>query len=345
MLAQLEKPTNDFHALARYLINGREQPPNPNRVAWIMAHNLGTEDPELAANLMTATAELSKRCKNACYHAMIAWRTEEQPGPGIMQEIAKKTLELAGLGEHQALIVGHGDKEHPHLHMMINRVHPDTGRAWSTSHDYRRFDRIMRQLSEEYRFQYVPPHSFHPELTKEEPKKPNSNAAYAAKRGAPTTRQQWPRSVAEAYGAKLSERLDAATTWDDIEFAVAEDGLVVEPKGEGLVVGNSRSYAKFSSLKLGSSAKSFEKRFGLRFDNHKQAKAGIVRHWWDVDEVDIAKAVGSRSEYQKAVLSAKARRKAWMANAAFSTQLAEELKEALKAIGREDVKQASGRSR
>ena len=57
MLAQLEKPTNEFHALARYLIHGRERPTNPNRVTWIMAHNLGTDDPELAAKLMTATAE------------------------------------------------------------------------------------------------------------------------------------------------------------------------------------------------------------------------------------------------------------------------------------------------
>lgn len=55
---------------------------------------------------------------------MIAWPPDERPLPEMMQEIARKTLELAGLGEHQALIVGHGDAEHRHLHAMINRVHP-----------------------------------------------------------------------------------------------------------------------------------------------------------------------------------------------------------------------------
>jgi hypothetical protein len=58
--------------------------------------------------------------------------------------------------------MGHGDKAHPHLHMMINRVHPETGRAWSDAHSERRFDAIMRELSEAYGFRAVPTHSFNP---------------------------------------------------------------------------------------------------------------------------------------------------------------------------------------
>lgn len=330
MLAQLEKPTNDFHTLARYLIHGRERPTDPNRVAWIMAHNLGTDDPELAAKLMTATAEASKRCRQACYHAMIAWREDERPSPEVMQEIARKTLDMAGLGEHQALIVGHGDKAHPHLHMMINRVHSETGRAWSTSHDYRKFDRIMRQLSEEYGFEYVPPHSFHPETTDELPKAPDSNATYAAKRGARTDRPQWPKAQARAYGAAISEKLDAAATWDDVEMAFAEAGLTVEPKGQGLVVGNSKSYAKLSALQLKASAKGLERKFDRSLVEHRSKGRPPMRHWWDVDEIDIAKAVGSRQDVRTAVRRASTRRKAWLANAAFAIQLEAELREALK---------------
>ena len=106
MLANIVPPTNDFHGLARYLVHGKPgTKASPDRVAWIRSHNLPTDDPELAATLMTATAQLSKRSKNAAYHAMIAWHPEEQPTPEQMQQIAKRTLELAGLGEHQALIM------------------------------------------------------------------------------------------------------------------------------------------------------------------------------------------------------------------------------------------------
>lgn len=338
MLAQLEKPTNDFFALARYLVEGRERPPNPNRVAWTMAHNLPTDDPLLAAQYMTATAEQSKRCKNACYHTIIAWAKDEQPSPEVMQEIARRTLEMADLGEHQALIMGHGDKEHPHLHMMINRVHPVTGKAWSTSHDYRRFDRIMAALSEEYRFQYVPAHAFNPELTEELPKKPGSGATYAAKKGADTNRLQWRRASSRKLGERLSDKLDLASSWDDVEAVIAGEGLALQVKGDGLAVGDAASYAKFSALGLATSAKGLERRFGRRFAPRACPSPSSVsrsrrrgRNFWDVDAVDIARAIGDRDDIRQAVQDARIERKARLARAPLMKQLMEELKESLKA--------------
>lgn len=289
MLVNVVPPTNDFHALARYLVEGDSKPPNPKRVAWTLAHNLPTNDPELAAKLMTATAQLSKRCKNAAYHAMIAWAPDEKPTPEMMQAIALKTLELAGLAEHQALIMGHGDKPHDHLHMLINRVHPVTGRAWDTKHDFALFDRIMRQLSEEHGFRYIPAHRFNAEQTADTPKKPNKRATWAAKRGAKTERTQWSKTASRQYGAKVSERLDRAASWDDLDMAFAEDGYTLQRKGKGLVVGNSTSYAKFSALGLTTSAKSLEQRFGTPHTAWRPFDYVSSRSVFAVDAVDIVR--------------------------------------------------------
>jgi hypothetical protein len=332
MLAQLEPPTNDFHVLARYLIHGRERPTNPDRVAWIMAHNLGTDDPELVATLMTATAQMSKRCKNACYHAMIAWREDERPSPDVMQEIARKTLELAGLAEHQALVVGHGDKAHPHLHMMVNRVHPETGRAWSTSHDYRRFDHIIKLLSEEYGFLYVPPHSFNPEMTDELPKGPTSKAVYAAKRGARTDRPQWSRRSARTLGTRVNEELEIGASWDDVEFALAEEGLAVEPKGKGLIVGNSRGYHKLSSLGLKATASGLRRKMAHRRATRRPpVRKPLRRNVWSVDAVDVARAIGTREHVRQAVQDATRMRLARRARFSLMRQLTDELKDDLRA--------------
>lgn len=342
MLAQIEKPHNDFFRLAEYLIHGDERPTSPDRVAWVFGHNLPTDDPVLAAKLMTATADLSKRCRNACYHTMVAWHPEESPSPEIMQEIARRTLVLAGLGEHQALVMGHGDKPHRHLHMMINRVHPETGRAWSTSHDYRRFDQIMRQLSEDYGLRYVPPHTFHPETTDEMPKGPDSNATYAARRGASTDRPQWPRSLSRAYGRLVSEHIDAATSWDDLEHLFAEDCFTLEWKGNGakagLVVGDGSAYSKLSALGLTASAKSLERRFGRKFKpqgsprrNPPIVKVHAWRKMFTVDAVDIARAVGTREQLRHAIQDAVGARKARLSKAPLTKQLEAELQEALKA--------------
>jgi len=293
VLASIAPATNDFHALARYLVIGKPATtPHPDRVAWILPHNIPTDDPERAARIMQATAGLSARTRNAAYHLMVAWHENERPTPEQMQEIALETLELAGLGEHQALIMGHGDRPHRHLHMLINRVHPETGKAWHQAHDYARLDAIMRQLSEAYGFLYAPAHAYNPEQTKHKRKKPNSRATYAAKRGAMTDRPQWSRQESEAYGARISDDIDAASSWEDLQTLFARDGYLLEPKASGWIVGNSHGYAKLSALGLQRSAKSMPRFVATAMGD--LLKPNRQRHHVPlVDAIDIAKGLAA----------------------------------------------------
>ena len=265
MLAKIKPSRNDFHTLARYLIDGDERPPNPKRVAWLFTHNLACEDdPMLAADYMAATAELSDRCRTPTFHMSVNWHESEHPSPEVMQEIARRVLDMSGLGEHQALVVGHADRPHKHFHIMANRVHPATGKAWSEWQSKLRFDRIMKQLADEYGFRYVPCHAVEPELTDTMTKGPDTAATYAARRGAPTDRTQWSRAASRDYGRQINDTISRATGWDDLDAAFAEDGLTLEAKGTGLVVGNAAAYSKFSALGLQSTAKELETRFGSR---------------------------------------------------------------------------------
>lgn len=288
MLAKIAPCSADFFALARYLRDGKGGTPGPDRVTWVMTHNLGTDDVELAAKYMAATAASSPRCKKPLYHLMVAWHARERPSEDVQREIALRTLQLAGLDEYQALVVGHGDTAHRHFHVMLNRVHPDTGRAWKTNDDYRKFDRIMRQLSDAYGFEYVPSHQFNPELTDELQQLPDSQAHRASKRGANTGRIKWSRSAARELGAHLSETLDRGATAEDVEQLAASLGLSFEAKGGGYVLGNGEGYATLSSLGLQKSAHGFARKHG------PQPSADIFpdngRRWFDFDKVDITRA-------------------------------------------------------
>lgn len=292
MLAKVAPPSNDFHALARYLVRGKSGTPNPKRVAWLFTQNLPTDDPLLAAKYMEATAHLSARTRKAAYHLMIAWHAEERPTTEAMQDVARQTLQLAGLAEHQALIMGHGDKPHPHLHILLNRVHPDTGRAWKTTQDYARFDRVMRQLADVHGFTFVPAHTFNPEATDTLLKLPNSPATYAGKRGAPTLRPQWSKAQARAVGERLSEDLTMEATPLDVLDILSQHGLELQAKGKGHVVGNKQGYAKLSSLGLTASAKYLARSIGgvpSRLHDTTAARPNR-RNVFDVDAVDIAQA-------------------------------------------------------
>lgn len=331
MLAKIAPASHDFHAVARYLIHGkRGTQAHPNRVAWRMAHNLPTDDEELAATYMSATADRSRRTRNAAYHVMIAWHEREKPTPELMQTIAIETLAKAGLGDHQALIVGHGDTAHAHLHILLNRVHPETGRAWKPAHDFARFDRIMQELSEIHGCDYVPAHAFNPELTDDCPTKPDSAATYAAKRGADTSRLKMSNASSRKLGQSISSELDDDATIEDLDRAVEAQGLRVQTKGRGLVVGNPTSYATLSSLGLTRSSDNHI-RLRQRERAHENGKPAF-----SVDAIDIVKflygwGLADREDIEDAIAAAAEQRRNRLAEATFARQLSAQLADVLKA--------------
>ena len=50
-----------------------------------------------------------------------------------MEKAADSYLRFMGFDEHQAVYIAHKDTEHPHLHIILNRVHPETGKVLDDS--------------------------------------------------------------------------------------------------------------------------------------------------------------------------------------------------------------------
>jgi hypothetical protein len=70
----------------------------------------------------------------------LAWHKDDKPTPEHMVEAADAFLKHMGWDQHQAVYVAHRDTEHKHIHVIVNRVHPETGR---TMDDYR--ERVRAQ--------------------------------------------------------------------------------------------------------------------------------------------------------------------------------------------------------
>ena len=49
---------------------------------------------------------------------------------------AKSVLNALGFGEHEAVFAIHTDKDHQHIHLVVNRVHPVTGKTHNPNFDY-----------------------------------------------------------------------------------------------------------------------------------------------------------------------------------------------------------------
>ena len=73
-------------------------------------------------------------CEDPVKTLSLAWHKDDKPTPEHMVEAADSFLKHMGWDQHQAVYVGHQDTEHKHIHIILNRVHPENGR---TLDDYR----------------------------------------------------------------------------------------------------------------------------------------------------------------------------------------------------------------
>lgn len=104
---------------------------------------------------MDAVAAGNRRCEKHCIHITLS----SPPGEKLTDEQWKKAAEITcrelGLGDRQYALVRHGDREHDHAHLMVERVDAN-GKAWNDSRDYQRLHTSMRVVEKEMGLQSVP---------------------------------------------------------------------------------------------------------------------------------------------------------------------------------------------
>ena len=133
MVAKVHALGRSFAGVAAYCLHDAperdegERPETAERVEWAETRNLASR-PERAAGQMAATANAAPELKRLAgvsaagrklekpvVHYTLSWAKDERPDRAEMNRSAEETLKALGLERHQALIVAHRDKDHPHL--------------------------------------------------------------------------------------------------------------------------------------------------------------------------------------------------------------------------------------
>lgn len=158
MVPDVAKAGHSFKgAFAYYLHDKRQddgpQPDTAARIAWTETRNLATDDPETAKRIMIATARRADALKELAgvkatgrkstahvYAYALAWHPDEAATltRAEMVRAADESLRVLGADHLQAVIVCHTDRSHPHVHVILNRVDPETGKMLATSNDFRK---------------------------------------------------------------------------------------------------------------------------------------------------------------------------------------------------------------
>jgi hypothetical protein len=124
------------------------------RVGFIELRNLATDKPhrtwrEMMA-LCDAADDLKKRAgvkatgrkmAKPVYAFTLNWHEADRPDADHMRQTALSALRALGMENLQAVIVEHTDRPHRHVHVIVNLIDPDTGKAAPLSNDAHKLDR------------------------------------------------------------------------------------------------------------------------------------------------------------------------------------------------------------
>lgn len=147
MIPSIAEGGKSFQGALAYYLHDRNAA-TQERVGWTDSVNLASRDVGTAWKEMAFTAlhqgELKRQAgikatgrklEKPVYAYSLSWDPDERPTHAEMGRAARETLQVLGMGEHQAVLAVHTDTPHPHIHVIVNRVHPETGKVASTGKD------------------------------------------------------------------------------------------------------------------------------------------------------------------------------------------------------------------
>ena len=145
MIAKIIKGTN-FSGVVSYMLSKEK-----GKAKVLASNNIGFIDQNLCADEFALQASMRPNVQKPVCHTILSFSASdaERLTDDVMVKIANEYLEKMGYGNTQSLIVRHNDRQHPHLHICINRIGND-GKTISDHNEKYRSTKICRELTERY---------------------------------------------------------------------------------------------------------------------------------------------------------------------------------------------------
>jgi hypothetical protein len=160
MIAKMSKRTrkgrSSFRRLAQYMTTERDPETGIASLRGDVHLSWNLLDFDTAAYVMQATAEKNRRCDDPVCHFELCWPPGEMPTREQWINCALYTLRELGYQDHQYMVVAHDDRAHFHIHIMVNKVHPETYRALTPFRNWLTLDAAARVLETKYGWAHTP---------------------------------------------------------------------------------------------------------------------------------------------------------------------------------------------
>jgi hypothetical protein len=119
------------------------------KVAEVLDHNFARVDAKSILREVMLVKVQRPNLQKFFYHTSINFPETENLSNERMKQLGREYLEMNGFNQHQYIMFRHRDADHPHLHILVNRIGYD-GSVVSDSNDYARSERVIRELEKKH---------------------------------------------------------------------------------------------------------------------------------------------------------------------------------------------------
>ena len=251
--------------LLDYILNPENKNANEKCVYSGASHFL-TDTPKSQKAEMLALSQEAVRSKDTVNHYVMSWQEGEQPGHAQIDEAVSIFLDELGLNNHQTVYGLHADTDNLHLHLVINRVHPDTlkvikpNKGFDIEAAHKAIARIEHaqgwRREQHGRYQVLENGELGREpIDKEKQRQPDQVKRDRENR----TGEKSAERIAIEDGAAI---IKSASDWQTLHRQLAEKGLRYEKKGSGAMLFVGDVGVKPSRVDRAASLPHLQKRLG-----------------------------------------------------------------------------------
>lgn len=122
---------------------------DPKQRAELLETNFSSLDKDMIKREIAMVREQRPNLNRYVYHTSLNFHKDDVLTNDKLLEIAHRYLQANGFNNNQYFIFRHHDAEHPHIHLLANRITFD-GEVVSDSNNYRKSEAILRDIEKQF---------------------------------------------------------------------------------------------------------------------------------------------------------------------------------------------------
>lgn len=246
---------SSFATLVKYIIRGDAMALDEG--IDVIISNCGVDDPAVAIKIVEATQNLNQRAGNdKTYHLVVSFREDDSPTREQLVDIERSLVGALGFGDHQRIAAIHRDTDHTHLHVAINKIHPESLRIVEPFRDFYVLDEMCAQLEQKHGL------AIDNRIDREDQtqRRTDTRVAQMEHHSGLSSFKSWVLN----RKSPIVDCMQNASSWREFHHALAEFDLTVRPRGAGFVIASlsEQAFMRASDVDRSLSKKALEDRYG-----------------------------------------------------------------------------------